>query len=243
MSIMTIVHTADLHGDRRHGAIEAASSLLRHCPNAVWVDSGDALAAPNITLGTRWERSLERMSVAGCSAMALGNREFELFAPALGWKLGGARFPVVCTNMTHPRPDKVRVRSQVSLRVGGRRVRILGALRDMTARLVPRGLSGFRFRDPVASLAEAVSDAATGELVVLLSHLGQEADLNILESVCRIDLVLGGHDHVGWCAAVGSRAAVAPEPLGRQVAVIRVPGGTERPDVRLVRPDGEWGCS
>jgi 5'-nucleotidase len=182
------------------------------------------------------------MSLAGCSAMALGNREFELFAPALRRELSRARFPVVCTNMTHPRPDRVPVRSQVTLLVGDRRVRVLGALRDMTAGFLSRGLSGFRFQDPVASLTEAVSDAEPSELVVVLSHLGQETDLRVLETVPRIDFVLGGHDHVGWCAIVSARAAVAPEPLGRQVAVIRVPDETEPPDVRLVRPDDDWGC-
>ncbi len=230
---LTLVHTSDLHGDP-HGALDRAGRLLRLIPGAVWLDSGDALKAWNLTLGLKWERTLARMTELGCSAMAMGNREFEPLVPCHRLKLATAGFPVICTNLVHPRPRSVPVVPEVRFRTpDGRRIRVFGALRDMLRSPGSRHLSAYRFRDPLEPLSKRCATAESDELVVLLSHLGGPSDRDLLAMLPRLDLILGGHDHHSRCERSGRRAIVAPHPHGRQVALITV-RLDEPPLVRLV---------
>lgn len=230
---LTIVHTSDLHGDR-YGALDRAGRLLRRIPGAVWFDSGDALRAWNLTLGLTWERTLARMTELGCSAMAMGNREFEPLVPCHRMKLAAAGFPVICTNLVHPRPRSVPVVPEVRFRApDGRRIRVFGALRDMLRSSVSRRLSAYRFRAPLEPLSRRCATVEPDELVVLLSHLGGASDRDLLAMLPRLDLILGGHDHQGRCERSGRRAIVAPQAHGRQLALITV-RPDEPPIVRFV---------
>jgi 5'-nucleotidase / UDP-sugar diphosphatase len=164
------------------------------------------------------------MSDLGCRAMALGNREFELSAGALHRKARLARFPLVCTNMVSPPDVACRVRREVLLATpSGRRVRVLGALRNMVEGALAERLSPFRFLDPLEAVSEQAALAGSGELVVLLSHLGERADLELLRRVPRLDVILGGHDHRAWLHREGRRVAVSnPWAVERSVTCLRI---------------------
>ncbi len=225
---MTILHTADLHGAAAK-VVDTVRELRRRLPEALWFDSGDALGGPNITLGLLREETLGAMSRARCTAMALGNREFEPFAPCLRRKLRPARFPVVCTNLEHPRPEAAPVCRSVFVRTAaGARLRVLGALRDMLPSRFERAISGFRFADPETALRDELRETDDEEFVVLLSHLGAEPDLALFEALPRIDLILGGHDHVERACVAGERAMLAPRPHGEGVVVLRAGDGPVR---------------
>jgi 2',3'-cyclic-nucleotide 2'-phosphodiesterase (5'-nucleotidase family) len=206
---LTLVHTTDLHGGR-NGAQRLVGRVLARYPGALWLDSGDALAAGNLTLGLTRERTLEWMSDLGCSAMALGNREFELTAGSLRRKLARARFPVLCTNLVAPEGLDQPVRPEALFATPeGRRVRVLGALRSMVCDPAARLVSPFRFREPAEALRERAAEASADELVIVLSHLGEAADRELLARVPRLDLVLGGHSHWSWLHREEWRVAVS----------------------------------
>lgn len=237
MPALTIIHTTDLHGDP-HGAIERAGRLLERIPGALWLDSGDALRCGNLTLGLSLERTLRRMAASGCAAMAMGNREFEPCVPCHRLKLMAAQFPVVCTNLVHPRPRSTPIVSEVRFACpGGRRVRVLGALRDMLPYRTAPLVSGYRFRDPLEALRPRCEGADPRDVVILLSHLGGTWDRRLLSMLPRLDLILGGHDHEGRCERSGRRAIVAPSPHGRQIAVITLRLG-QPPAVRFT--SSQW---
>jgi 5'-nucleotidase / UDP-sugar diphosphatase len=229
---LTILHTADLHGGR-DGARERVSQLLGHYTDALWLDSGDALQAPNLSFGLTWESTFEWMSELGCRAMALGNREFELTQGSLARKLRAACFPIVCTNLVVPPDTTVPVCREVLLATpSGKRIRVLGALRDMVCDVVARSVSPFRFRDPLEAVTEQASEAGEDELVILLSHLGEEADVELLARAPRLDLILGGHSHRGWLHREGWRVATS-RPWTEERTVTRLTLDLDR--VRLAR--------
>jgi 2',3'-cyclic-nucleotide 2'-phosphodiesterase (5'-nucleotidase family) len=235
VSALTIIHTADLHGDP-HGIIERAGNLKQRLPGALWLDSGDALKAPNVSLGITWEDTLTRMTREGCSAMAMGNREFELLAPCHRLKLAQAGFPVIATNLSHPRPRSSPVAREVRFRMAdGRRVRIWGALRDMVPSVPAKLLTSYRFSPPLDVLRRRCERAEWDDLLILLSHLGGEEDLSLLKRLPRLDLILGGHDHHSRLERNAGRAAVAPPPHGEALAVIVLKPGSA-PDVRFCPP-------
>ncbi len=221
MDRLTLLHTTDLHG-ARGGALERVARLRARYPDALWLDSGDAMAAPNLSLGLTLERTLERMSALGCTAMALGNREFELWPGALARKLRGARFPVVCTNLVGPERVPMPVRREVLLATAhGRPIRVLGALRSMVADAAARAVSPFRFREPLEAVAEQADGADADDLVVLLSHLGEQTDRELLARIPRLDLILGGHSHWSWLHRLGRRVAVS-HPWAEERRVTRL---------------------
>lgn len=223
MDRLTLVHTTDLHGGGDGAERRIARVLARH-PGALWLDSGDALAAGNLTLGFTRERTLDWMSDLGCSAMALGNREFELTAGALRRKLARARFPILCTNLSAPEGPEQPVRPEALLATPeGRRVRVLGALRSMVCDPAARLVSPFRFREPEEALRDRAAEASPDELVILLSHLGEAADRELLTRVPRLDLILGGHSHWSWLHRADWRVAVSrPWAEERAISVLAV---------------------
>lgn len=238
MTTLTIVHTADLHGDR-YGAIERAGRLLRRIPGALWLDSGDALRSWNTTFGLTWERTLARMTELGCAAMAMGNREFEPLVPCHRLKLASAGFPVICTNLVHPRPRRIPVVPEVRFRLPeGGRLRVWGVLRDMLRSPGARLVSDYRFRSPADTLRPHCDNTVPDDTVVLLSHLGGREERDLFNALPRVDLILGGHDHEGRIERCGRRVVVAPQPYGRELAVITLHRGA-RPEVQFVASDEE----
>jgi 2',3'-cyclic-nucleotide 2'-phosphodiesterase (5'-nucleotidase family) len=107
---------------------------------------------------------------------------------------------------------------------------------------VARAVSAFRFADPFSALHEALDAAALAaeEWVVVLSHLGRETDVALLERFPRVDLVLGGHSHEAYAHVESGRASCAPAPYGGSVALVHAEGplGAASVSVELVPSDG-----
>jgi 5'-nucleotidase/UDP-sugar diphosphatase len=186
----------------------------------LWLDSGDALEGSEIfeRFGGRVE--LELLSTLGLSAMALGNHELSLDAGALGSLLqGAASFPVLAANLL-PSPGSPLSRlltGSVRLEAQGLVIGVIGVANPTS----PPELAGpsnrwelSLVRDVASAVQAAIDDVSPHvHLVIVLSHLGLDADRALVRATSGIDLVLGGHQHLvtpepEWendCADAGAR--------------------------------------
>src|SRR5260221_6458779 len=179
-----------IEAEGRHGA-------------ALWLDSGDALEGAEVFHRYGGSLELELLSSLGLGAMALGNHELSLSAEELGELFAGsARFPVLAANLS-ARGDSALAGRWVSgtvLLAGAIRVGVVGPGNpespDDLASVDNRW--GLELAPDLASAVQAAVDdvAPRAALIVVLSHLGLEADRALVQGTTGIDLLLGGHQHI-----------------------------------------------
>lgn len=169
---------------------------------ALWLDSGDALEGAEVFRRFRGQVELELLGALGLSAMALGNHELSLTGPELTEWLQRATFPVLAANL-RPSADSEaspRLTATALVDAGGFKLGLVGIANphsppELASAGNPWGL------DVLEALVAATQTAADevaphADLVVLLSHLGLDADRELVPAISGVHLVLGGHQHV-----------------------------------------------
>jgi 2',3'-cyclic-nucleotide 2'-phosphodiesterase (5'-nucleotidase family) len=196
---LTIVHTNDLHGYVQNAAAIAAVAREARArnPRTLLLDAGDAISGTPVSTVFRGEPVFEVMTLMGYDAATLGNHEFDH-----GWKQI-ARFralaahPLLCANAKDPAGGPLGDEPYRVFEVGGVRVGVIGLLSEDTPRMTTTAnWDGCSVEPPIAAAKRLVPEVrAKADLVVLLTHVGVEADAAIAGAVPGIDLVVGGHSH------------------------------------------------
>jgi 5'-nucleotidase len=162
------------------------------------------------------------MGEIGYDAMAMGNRESHPARRFLERKLRDAPFPVLAANITPKRqPLPPLIRSHALFESGGRSVAVIGLAPQMTA---PESawarVTDYVFDDPLGVARDLSAELrGSADLIVLLSHCGEEVDHRLAE-LPEVDLVLGGHSHRHLVTQrTGEALVVHPGHRGSHVAV------------------------
>ena len=203
---------------RLAGGIAAARAEAAAAGRAVLaIDAGDQFMGSLFYTQHRGAAELAVMKAWGCEAMTLGNHEFDNGPETLARFAQGADFPILAANLdtrAEPLLDG-RIRPWWEASRGGARIAVVGLITPDTPQLSSPGRN-LRFSDPAEAAARAVAAIRAGgpATVVLLSHLGIEADRRIAQQVAGIDVIVGGHSHT----------LLAPEPEAEGPAPLLVDG-------------------
>ncbi|MBQ7503442.1 metallophosphoesterase [bacterium] len=157
---MRIYFTNDLHGSE--GALkwlEKRAFSAIESGEALFFDSGDALLGSN-TVFRRHEPNLAYMSRLGCTAMAMGNREFSYLRRVLDLRSDERSFPLICSNLC-------------DVKLEGR----LGAAEYVNKICKSSGEA------PTAKTGDGLSPRWTGWLRLPLPHRGGKINLIVLGAV------------------------------------------------------------
>jgi 2',3'-cyclic-nucleotide 2'-phosphodiesterase (5'-nucleotidase family) len=228
-----ILHTNDFHNRLTPAQAHFIGRAKRSEEAALLLDAGDAVRAGNIGWTPGGERILRMMSDAGYDAMCIGNREFHLKAHVFPRKIADAGFPVLSASIRRRRPDSAAFLppGSVTIDVGGMQVGVFGVTVPMIVqRMLSAHFSDYVFDEPV-DVARRMADEMRGavDVLIALTHVGYEKDLEIAEQVSGIDVVIGGHSHrpVEDPIWVGDTPIVTAGFYGRHVgrAEIEVEGG------------------
>lgn len=240
MPDLTILHTNDFHGKLSDKAAERAASEKSSAERCLLLDAGDAISSGNVYYRPGGEPILARMSDLGYDAMALGNREFHFLEAGLRSKLKLARFPILSANFQSGKGDvRQLVLPTAEWDLKGLRVVVFGlSVPVITRRMVSSRISPFWFEDPIETAARIVPELrAQADVLIALTHIGLQRDLELANSVRGIDLIVGGHTHtvLSEPRIVGDTAIVHAGWWGRHVGKVEISpaavrGG--RPDVR-----------
>jgi 5'-nucleotidase len=220
---LCMLQTTDLHN---HIGLQMAGRLhhLRTENQALLVDCGDAIWAPNILVKPGPEEAIQRMNEAGYAAMAMGNREFFFRALGMMMKTAGARFPVLSANLICDRGDLGQIkRWTVVTSPQGQRVGLFG----LTPMMIPpqswgEAFSNLRFITHERATREAIAALRRDcDWLVCLSHMGIERDHALAAGFGEIDLILGGHSHRQMELTVINGVTLSHiGPYGRHVALV-----------------------
>lgn len=215
---LTVLHTNDTHANldttsspnnilRRLTAIREtkASSV-----NDLLVDAGDVFSGSLYFNQYKGLADLEFMNLAGYDAMTFGNHEFDIDSRALSQFVGNAEFPFVSSNVNFSQDDilsqmfrdeigspalEKNIYPAIIMEIDGEQVGLIGLTTEDTENIASPG--DVTFEDVVVKAAAAVEMLENEGVnkIIVLSHLGYDADLALAEAVAGIDIIVGGHTH------------------------------------------------
>ncbi len=181
----------ELQGGIAHLAHRAAE-LRKEKPSLL-------LAAGDMIQGDTWanlfagKSSIDVMNAMGFDAMVVGNHEFDFGKATLARRIQEASFPVLGANVTGFDPIKPYVIREVD----GLKIGIIGVVTEETPTATnPSNVTGLQFL-PVTRTVERYVAELKGKvhLIVVLSHIGYNADMALGSAVKGIDVIVGGHSH------------------------------------------------
>jgi 5'-nucleotidase len=232
---ITILHLNDTHsnmlpnGPRASDRSQSKGGLARAASVIGAVRQTDSTAllfhAGDIFMGDLFSNAylglaeIDFLSALGCTAMTLGNHEFDLSPAALLAVLDTAKpsFPLLCANVTILDPSVDRLRQYVfadtMLLVKGHRVGVFGMTSpeaNLLSQVMPQAYLDTTLGQFAAS--EVLQLRARGcEAVIMLSHLGIDVDQMIAAAVPGLDAVIGGHDHLALTQPIMVRNSIGAD--------------------------------
>jgi 5'-nucleotidase / UDP-sugar diphosphatase len=178
------------------------SNLLAENPNTYTVLAGDLLNPSALSTATvdgerlAGRQMVDVMNVLGLDYATFGNHEFDLTQERLAQRLAESKFTWFSSNVTQsdgqPFPNVPANVVLTARNHDGREVRV--GLFGLTVGSNPAPYVAYR--DPVVVAKEQVAALRDRvDILIAVTHLALDGDIDLVEEVPEIDLVLGGHEH------------------------------------------------
>jgi 2',3'-cyclic-nucleotide 2'-phosphodiesterase (5'-nucleotidase family) len=142
---------------------------------------------------------IEIMNLLKFDAMALGNHEFDWGIGTLTHLRKRARFPFLAANIVDRRGKRLNgIKPYVTLQREDVKIAVIGVTTPETIYITkPDNVKGMTFLSPETVLPSLIKEVKRqgASVIVLLSHLGLDADKRVAGAVPGIDVIVGGHSH------------------------------------------------
>jgi 5'-nucleotidase/UDP-sugar diphosphatase len=158
--------------------------------NVLLLDGGNTLLGDDLAQQTQGKAIVEAMNLLGYDAMVLGDQDFGLGLDVLRQRMEEAKFPILSANVMIAETNQLFATPYVIKEIGDHKVAIIG-LTNQEATQAVRG--AVVVLDPLETLQDLmVKVSKEADLIIVLSHLGMETDMQIAGEVKGIDLIVGG---------------------------------------------------
>jgi len=199
--------------------------------NILFLHGGDAVQGTMYFIqfnGQSDQAYFNRMAV---TAMTLGNHEFDRTSAFLAGFCDGLSFPLICSNIdTAADPAlKGKFAPYIIREIDGEKIGIIGLITpDVIISSSPE--KTVHFFSPEARAQAMVNHLQKMGInkIIALTHLGIDADIQLVRSVNGIDLIVGGHSHtmMGDFQAFGynspySYPVVETSPDGKKTLIVQ----------------------
>lgn len=199
MSIITVVHTGDMHNRLTRAKAEKLRELRRGAD--LLLDSGDAAGSGNIFFNVFGEYSQKLMNRAGYDAAAVGNREYHFNRFGMACKLKNARFPFVSANFCWS--EGRMFEEYETFRIGDCDAAVFGLSNVNISEDMRISRYSHQYQTDPLERAEKIlieieqqPTDARERIIIALTHVGLEKDKEIARlTKGRIAVILGGHSH------------------------------------------------
>lgn len=200
---LVLLSTNDMHAKiQRFPHLAAAVAACRDTVTTLLLDAGDRWTGnAYVDLAqTPGMPVIALMNRLGYDAATLGNHEFDHGQAFLGRMLDSMSFEVVCANVVSDTCTFPQLPPSVVIERDGIRIGIVGAVTNYEGPGHPAGnascFEGLSFPDPQAKASECAAALRPDvDVLVLLSHMGDDRDAELLARETRFDVILGGHTH------------------------------------------------
>lgn len=198
-----IISTSDMHAKvENFPKLATAVAACRDTVTTFLVDAGDRWTGnAYVDMAEEPRRPIiDMMNHMGYDVATLGNHEFDDGQAYLGHLNGLSEFDIVCANclsdtITFPQPNPYKIYNRKGVKVG-----FVGVVTNYDHNNHPAGKDehfvGLTFPDPRKVAAEqAAALRGKCDVLVLLSHMGDDMD-RLLAAECQdYDMIICGHTH------------------------------------------------
>lgn len=166
--------------------------------NSILVDGGDQFQGTLFYTYYKGAMAAEFMNLLNYTAMTVGNHEFDDGPEVLRGFVDTVNFPVLMSNADisgEPLLNDAIEKSTI-IEQGGERIGLIGLTPENTDELASPG-PNVTFLPAIASV-QAEVDRLTAEgvtKIIVLSHSGYNADLEIAAATTGVDVIVGGHSN------------------------------------------------
>jgi 5'-nucleotidase/UDP-sugar diphosphatase len=162
------------------------------------LDAGDDFQGTPISTITKGRSQIELLNIIKPDAMTLGNHEFDYGLTNLEEDLSLARFPILNANIFDERTGRNFQEPYLVKTIGDMKVGIIGlVMQDLPILTMRDNIKGLRILNEVPVVRKYIAELKKQgvNLIVVLSHIGVDADKALADSVRSIDVIIGGHSH------------------------------------------------
>ncbi|MBN2687765.1 MAG: bifunctional metallophosphatase/5'-nucleotidase [Deltaproteobacteria bacterium] len=213
---ITILHVNDLHGhilpyidkvidptvpvgDAACLAAMIDEERERNPLGTILLSAGDMSQGTPISNLFHGKPVIEIMNNLRFDAMTIGNHEFDWTLDVLEQMIGWAYFPFLSSNILTKQGTFIPgVRPYIMVERKGLKIAVIGVTTVETAYTTkPGNVKGLTFLDPSTVLPPLMKEVRDkgARIIVVLSHLGLNADKELASKVPGIDVIVGGHSH------------------------------------------------
>ena len=202
---LVILHTNDFHGhiaeENEYAGAARIAALVKETratyPGVLVLDGGDRVSGTPVSSLYKGVPIIEVLNEVGYDAAALGNHEFDHgYLQMLKFK-DIAEFPFITANAFAPDGTLLADAPSMIKTVNGIKVGIIGLVTETTPDIIiPAGNEGISFA-PAAEMLKPMVTALRPQvdLLIVLSHVGHEEELELARDIKGIDVIVGGHSH------------------------------------------------
>ena len=198
-----ILHVNDMHSkiDNLPKLAYLADSLRKTHLYVFLVSAGDNFTGNPVVdmIADKGYPMIDLMNRCGFNVSAIGNHEFDLGQETLNKRFQQAKFPFICCNfdatgtvLKQPEPYSV-------LEAGNKiNIAILGII-ELNDKGIPdthpSKVTGIRFYNGITKAKEYSWLKKKYGILIGLTHLGVETDIQLADSMPEFDEIIGGHSH------------------------------------------------
>ena len=235
---LTIMHTNDVHAEHEPGRSGDGGSARQatvvrqirdEVANHLLLDGGDRFTGTLFHIQWLGQDSAQIMNMIGYDAMTLGNHEFDNGDEVLAAFVDALEFPVVTANVDFSDSPLLagKIEPMVTLEVGDSSVGIIGLVTPESEILSSPGPE-LVFEYDLVSVTQNAVDALTAagvNKIILVTHIGYAADVEVAQQVSGVDVVVGGHTNTflsnTYNGAQGEYPTVLESASGEPVLVVQ----------------------
>ncbi|QWR77628.1 bifunctional metallophosphatase/5'-nucleotidase [Candidatus Magnetomonas plexicatena] len=181
--------------------VSAIEDLRKKHENLLFLHAGDTFTGTlyfTKYLGAADSAFYHLMSL---NVFALGNHEFDRGPVVLAEflkSLKSSSISVVSANTETGREDNLTglIAPYKIFEIGGRKVGVIGLTTQETPRISSPGAK-ITFSDPFIAAERYVTELKNQgvNIIILLTHVGYDVDLELAKKISGVDLIVGGHSH------------------------------------------------
>ncbi len=200
---ITILHMNDLHAKiNRFPQLKHVVDSIRRVNKEVYLVAAGDLFSGNPIVDRYKERGfpiIDMMNDLHFDLSCLGNHDFDYGQKILNDRMSDAHFPFICANiktdkaiLNQPKPYYV-LTTKSGIRIGFLALLQIG--RNGYPDSHPKNFTGIEFLDPMKEIKNYKKIMNSFDVQVALTHLGDQADLELAKHNKWLDLIIGGHTH------------------------------------------------
>ena len=159
------------------------------------MDAGDFSDGTQFSIEYSGEADIAAMNAAGYTLGTIGNHEFNYSRAQLQKLISLSGFPIIIANVVDSQTGEPLTEEYRIIQAGSVKIGVFGLLTQSTNGY-PATREGIKITSELTAarrMARLLSDRA--DIVILLSHCGEEKDEEIAAKVPGIAAIVGGHSH------------------------------------------------